>query len=263
MAVSDEMITVCEEAARAAGAVLLDWAPRFSVREKGPADLVTDADVAAQQEIQRRILGQFPSHGFLGEESEGDINPDAEYRWIVDPLDGTTNYVHQVPYYCVSIALQHQDKLVLGVIYDPVADDCFSASHGRGAFLNGTERLEARDTKQVSEAVIATSLSPRVKPDSAEMQDFGAIVSRCRAVRRMGSAALNLCQVAAGRFDGYWAENNRIWDVAAGFVIVQEAGGYVAALNGEEVDLKTPKFIATSTPELHAEMCAFMGSSGS
>lgn len=263
MAVSDEMIMVCEEAARAAGAVLLDWAPRFSVREKGPADLVTEADVAAQQEIQRRILGAFPEHGFLGEESEGDINPAAEYRWIVDPLDGTTNYVHQVPYYCVSIALQYKAELVLGVIYDPVTNDCFSAIQGRGAFLNGTEKLSTRDTKQVADAVIATSLSARVKPDSAEMKDFGEIVSRCRAVRRMGSAALNLCQVAAGRFDGYWAENNKIWDVAAGFVIVREAGGYVAALNGQEVDLKTPKFIATSTPELHAEICAFMSSNNS
>ncbi len=261
MAVNDDFLTVCEDAARAAGRILLDWSSRFSVREKGPADLVTEADLAAQDEIQQRILGEFPDHGFLGEESTGDINPDAAYRWIVDPLDGTTNYVHQIPYYCVSIALAHRDELILGAIFDPVSDDCYTAIAGEGAFLNTTHRLQTRDTTDVGEAVVATSLSARSRPESSEMKDFATIVSRSRAVRRMGSAALNLCQVAAGHFDAYWAENNKIWDVAAGFVIVREAGGYIAALDGRKVDLKRPKFIATATPELHEQMRGFLNSS--
>jgi len=254
MAVTDDLSRVCEDAARAAGSVLLDWASRFSVREKGPADLVTEADIAAQEVIQQRILKKFPNHGFLGEESTGDINPGAPYRWIVDPLDGTTNYVHQVPYYCVSIALQHEDELILGTIFDPVANHCYTGTLGHGAFLNGTQRLKTRDTKNLGDAMISTSLSARSPMKSAEMKAFSAIVSRSQAVRRMGSAALNLCQVAAGHFDAYWAENNKIWDVAAGFVIVQEAGGYIAAVDGGKIDLKQPKFIATATAELHAEM---------
>lgn len=260
MAVNDEFLKVCEEAARAAGAVLLEWSPRFSVREKGPADLVTEADVAAQEEIQRRILDKFPDHGFLGEESGKDINPGAEHRWIVDPLDGTTNYVHQVAYYCVSIGLEHNGELIVGVIYDPVSKDCYTATKGGGAFLNGTQRLQVRDTKDLGDALVSTSISPRAQPESAEMRDLAQIVSRCRTVRRMGSAALNLCQIAAGRFDAYWAENNKAWDIAAGFVILREAGGYIASLDGSEVDLKNPKFIAACTPELHAEMCSFMSS---
>lgn len=260
MAVNKEFLMVCEDAARAAGGVLLDWSTRFSVREKGPADLVTEADVAAQEEIQRRILDKFPDHGFLGEESGGNINPGAAYRWIVDPLDGTTNYVHQVAYYCVSIALEYEGELIVGVIYDPVSKDCYTAIKGEGAFLNGTKRLETRDTTDLGEALVSTSISPRAQPDSAEMKDLAQIVSRCRTVRRMGSAALNLCQIAAGRFDAYWAENNKIWDVAAGFVILREAGGYIASLDGGELDMQDLKFIAACTPELHQEMCTFMSS---
>jgi len=172
MAVNDDFLKVCEDAAREAGRVLLDWATRFSVREKGPADLVTEADIAAQEVIQQRILKKFPDHGFLGEESTSDINPGAAYRWIVDPLDGTTNYVHQVPYYCVSIALEHQGELILGTIFDPVANDCYTAILGQGAYLNGTQRLKTSNTTDVGNAIVAASLSARSRPDSIEMSSM-------------------------------------------------------------------------------------------
>src|SRR5687768_15961356 len=135
-----DYLTVCESAARAGGAVLLDWIDRFAVREKGPADLVTEADLASQNTIRDLLLSTFPDHAFLGEESS-ELPEDKPYRWIVDPLDGTTNYVHQVPQYAVSVALTHQGKLLVGTVYDPVSQECFTAAAGKGAWLNG-RRLE-------------------------------------------------------------------------------------------------------------------------
>ena len=250
--------TVCEAAAREAGGILLDWSQRFSVIQKGPADYVTEADLAAQETIQRRIREAFPDHGFLGEEGTHQQS-DSPYLWIVDPLDGTTNYVHGIPYYCTSIGLAHEGQLIVGAVFDPNADACYTAVRGQGAFLNGSERLETRATTDVGAAVVAASLSARVAPDSAEAAAFNAIASQCHAIRRFGSAALNLCLVAAGKLDAYWALCNSSWDVAAGMLLVSEAGGAVASPDGSPVDLSAPRLIAAATDKLHAGLREVVG----
>ncbi len=233
--------------------VLLDWAGRFAVREKGPADLVTEADLASQEVIREILLGAFPSHGFLAEENLSLPSRQEGLRWVVDPLDGTTNYVHGLPIYAVSIALEQSGKLLAGTVYNPVADECYVAAHGQGAQLNG-QPLNVSQTTELDQALVAASLPAKVRRDDQDLADFLEVTLRCRAVRRMGSSALNLCYLAAGRFDAYWARNTKAWDIAAGLLIVSEAGGVVSSLDGGKPDLSRPQFIAASTPALHRQI---------
>jgi myo-inositol-1(or 4)-monophosphatase len=245
-------LKVCEQAARAGGAVLLDWVDRFAVREKGPADLVTEADLASQQAVKEILLGTFPEHGFLGEEG-GDPLAHRPYRWIVDPLDGTTNYVHQVPQYAVSVALEHEGELVVGTVFDPVSGECFTAEAGKGAFLNG-KRLQVSNVENLAQALVVASFPAKVRRGAAEIDDFVEVLLEAQALRRTGSAALNLSYVAAGRFDAYWATETKIWDVAAGFLLIQEAGGVVTDLTGGPYVLDRPRFVAAATGPLHASL---------
>lgn len=245
---------VCEQAARRAGNVLLDWQGRFGVREKGPADLVTEADLASQQVIRERLLGEFPTHGFLGEEEDASIAPGGEgLRWIVDPLDGTTNYVHGVPHFAVSIALEQRGTLLVGAVYDPSADECFSAVAGEGAYLNG-KRLAVSRTAVLSQALVAHSFAAQVRRGDPEIADFIEVLTACQGTRRMGSSALNLCYLAAGRFDAYWATTTKAWDIAAGALLVREAGGVIRAYSGGELNLEEPQLIAAATEALHAQL---------
>ncbi|PHR89481.1 MAG: inositol monophosphatase [Blastopirellula sp.] len=255
-----DYITTCEQAAREAGQVLLDWQGRFSVREKGRADLVTEADLAAQQTIQSIIQEKYPDHDFLGEEQDPtqQESSDSDFRWIVDPLDGTTNYVHGLANYSVSIALEHKGELIAGVVYDPVHDKCFQATKGGGAFLNGVA-LHVSGAEQLEESLVAASFAAGVDRDSQEIQQFIDVLIRCQAVRRLGSAALNLAYVAAGQLDAYWASSVKIWDVAAGVLLVQEAGGVVRAIGGGPLDLQTPRLAATSTEKLQQELQQTIG----
>jgi myo-inositol-1(or 4)-monophosphatase len=248
-----EFDAVCQRAARLAGQVLLDRAGRVQVREKGPADLVTEADLASQEVIRKTLLGAFPGHGFLAEENLAIASSDDDFRWIVDPLDGTTNYVHGIPQYSVSIALEQSGKLLVGTVYDPVADECFSALAGGGAWL-GEKRLHASRQQALSHAVVAMSFPPAARRDAPEVQEFLAILDHAQAMRRMGSSALNLSYLAAGRFDAYWSSSTRIWDIAAGVLLVQEAGGLVTDRHGGPFALDPPHFIAAATPQLHAEI---------
>jgi len=245
-----EFITVCEEAARAGGAVLLDWAGRFTVREKRPADLVTEADLASQDAVRKVLQGRYPNHGFLAEEEELSI-PSREdgFRWIIDPLDGTTNYVHGMHNYCVSVALERHGEILAGAVFDPNAGECYTASVGEGAYLNG-RRLTVSDVDQLSQALIAASFPPRVRRDDPGIEAFVEVLVASQAVRRLGSAALNLCYVAAGRLDGYWASATHPWDVAAGVLLVREAGGVVTDLDGGDLDLMQARLIAASGPPL-------------
>ena len=250
----NECLSVCEQAARAGGAVLLDWMGRFSVREKGPADLVTEADEASQKTIQGIVLGAFPDHAFLAEEGKRtETASESGYRWIVDPLDGTTNYVHGLPHFAVSIGLEYRGELVVGVVFDPLANDCFSAAKGQGAFLNG-QCLQVSAATQASEALVAVGLPTQVRGDSREIATMVALMTRSRAIRRMGSTALNLSYVAAGRLDGCWCTGAKSWDVAAGVLLVREAGGQVTAADGNTLDIDRPNFLAAATPGLHAEL---------
>jgi myo-inositol-1(or 4)-monophosphatase len=263
-----EFATICERAARAGGQILLQWRDRVVARAKAPSDLVTQADLASQEAIREIVLGAFPEHAFLGEEQldgestehDGSRPPAATdaaggYRWLVDPLDGTTNYVHTLDHYCVSVALERHGQLLVAAVFDPVKGECFTAQAGQGAYLN-RQRLSTSGAERLDEALVAVSFSPEVRRGSAEIERFVEILHRCRATRRMGSAALNLCYVAAGRLDAYWATTVKAWDIAAGVLLVREAGGVVSATKGGELDLNNPKLAAAASPELHGQLLA-------
>ncbi len=259
-----EFLAVCLDAAQRAGQVLLDWRDRFQPREKGPKDLVSEADLAAQEAIRDCILKSFPDHDFLSEEDAADRKakgqapiPDrrSDFRWIVDPLDGTTNYVHSLPGYAVSIALQRGAELELGVVYDPLAQECFAAERGKGATLNG-KPLATSGCQKLDQALVALSFSPHVTRDSPEITRFVEVLLAAQSVRRMGSAALNLCYVAAGRLDGYLATSVSIWDVAAGVLIAREAQGVVSGLSGGALNLDRPELIAASSRPLLDQLAA-------
>jgi len=257
----NDYISICEQAARAGGAVLMDWRGKFKVREKARADLVTEADLASQEAIRDLVLGAFPDHDFLGEEAfpedisstAADSQQKSSFRWIVDPLDGTTNYVHGLPGYSVSVALERDGEMIAGTIFDPISGECFTAEKGGGAFLAG-ERLATSHVESMAEALIASSFPPHVRRDDIDVTRFIDVLCECQAVRRLGSAALNLCHVAAGRLDAYWATSVKTWDVAAGLLIVREAGGLVTDLDGSPVDIANPRFAASATETLHAEL---------
>jgi myo-inositol-1(or 4)-monophosphatase len=257
---SGEFLQVCEAAARAGGRVLLDWIGKFEARNKGPRDLVTEADYASQRAIQQLIREAFPDHGFVGEESDGGGGPlppgtpghgGRGLRWIVDPLDGTTNYVHGFPAWCVSIALARDDDVLAATIYDPLRDECFTAGAGTGARCNGVP-IRVAPVTDLAAAVVALSFPPQVAVDSPAVVDFLHVLPAVHSVRRTGSTALNLAWLACGRLHGFWARRIACWDAAAGFLIVREAGGAVARFaDGEQtVPLDDPAFVAAATPEL-------------
>ena len=228
------------------------------MREKGPADLVTEADLAAQEAVRGVILATYPDHDVLGEEDTSELVRRSPYCWIIDPLDGTTNYVHGVPHYAVSVAVAHDDRVLAGVVLDPSTDECFRAEREAGAWLNReTIRTSAND--KLAEGLIAVSFPTQVEVGSRPLEDFEKVVVRSRAVRRTGSAALNLCYVACGRFDAYFARETKAWDVAAAALLVSEAGGTITGIDGRPFSLARPRFIAAGSPTLHAELFALIG----
>jgi myo-inositol-1(or 4)-monophosphatase len=261
-----DYLSVCLEAAHRGGSVLLDWQHRFRAKEKSPKDLVTEADVASQEAIRAIIHKAFPDHDFLGEEEAADRKAKglpplgsrrSHFRWIVDPLDGTVNYVHRLPGYAVSIALQEAEELLLGVVLDPLSQDCFIAQRGQPATLNG-QPVSTSGCEKAEQALIAVSFSSNVPRGSIEITRFVEALHACQSVRRMGSAAMNLCYVACGRLDAYLATSVAIWDVAAGLLIVQQAGGTVCALDGSALGLDRPEMIAAASPALQREIVEVM-----
>lgn len=258
-------LEVCEAAARAGGRVLLDWVGRFGVSNKGPRDLVTEADLASQREIRRIVLEAFPDHGFIGEESLPEHAADGQHadhqasdepalRWMVDPLDGTSNYVHGFPAWCVSVALTWGDIILVGTVHDPVRDECFTAQRGAGAWLNAKPITVSRCVL-LSEALVALSFPPHVTSDSLAVADFLAVVPHVHSARRTGSTAINLAWLACGRLDAFWVRRIACWDVAAGLLIFREAGGLLAGFEAgsgtiDAVPLDNPAFIAASTQDL-------------
>jgi len=248
-ALTDYLGAACA-AARRGAAVLEDWRSRFSVREKGRADLVTEADVASQNAIRAYLHERLPSHGFLGEEDPAPHTKPAAGApptWIVDPLDGTTNYVHDCPMYCVSIGLWLGAEMVVGVVYDGPHDELFSAAKGRGAYLNG-KRLQTSRAASLGEALLATGFPPDLRGQERALAWWRYFSLHARSLRRTGSTALNLAYVAAGRFDGYWAFDNHVWDVAGGVVLVAEAGGRLSATDGGPADPFDPAGLASNGP---------------
>jgi myo-inositol-1(or 4)-monophosphatase len=253
-ALSDYLEAACE-AARRGAVVLEEWRSLFQVREKGRFDLVTEADLGSQRAIYSYLGQRFPDHAFLGEEDPGPKNrpgPDAPPTWIVDPLDGTTNYVHDCPMYCVSIGLQIAGALVVGVVYDPRHQELFAAAKGRGAFLN-SRPLRTSKASRLEEALLSTGFPPDMRGQERTLAFWRYFSLRTRSLRRTGSTALNMAYVAAGRFDGYWGFDNHAWDVAGGAVLIQEAGGTLSLCDGSPYDPFAPDTVASNGP-LHSVM---------
>lgn len=256
-----------KQSAKIGGVQLLEWRGKFETKQKGPSDFVTDADLASQLAIQTELMQRFPDHAFLGEETPVEVArevDDDRICWVVDPLDGTTNYLHALPMYAVSVAAVLDGKVLAGAIYDPNTDELFWAAAGQGAHLTKAETdhsLQTSGAATLEDSLLAMSLPAAVSSDSPDLQDFIHIAPKCQAVRRIGSAALNLAYVAAGRLDGHWAREINAWDVAAGVLLVAEAGGVVTSDTGGPFDLWRPRFVACSTTALHGEMVSHLSGS--
>jgi len=251
---------ICEHAARVGGRVLRDMLGKVGVREKGRADLVTDADFAAQQAIREIVLGACPDHAFLGEESDGQPGTERSvvtgsadssgFRWIVDPLDGTTNFVHGVPLFASSVALAHGNDVICGTVYNPILEEFFSAARGQGAFLNGRP-IRTSSVADLTEALVSVSFPTMTNSDSPDLLAFLKLVPESQAIRRTGSTAINLAYIAAGRFDLMICYGSNAWDVAAGVILVQEAGGVISDPGGAPFNLDKGATLASATKILH------------
>ncbi|MBF0560401.1 MAG: inositol monophosphatase [Alphaproteobacteria bacterium] len=205
---------------------------QLQVSLKGTNDFVSAADIKAEQTLYRELKKGRPDFGFLREEGGIEAGKDASHRWIIDPLDGTTNFLHGIPHFAISLALERDDDIIAGVIYNPISDEMYYAEKGLGAYLND-RRLRVSARRHINEAVIATGIPFLGRPDHAPfLAQLRAVMAATAGIRRMGSAALDLAYVAAGRYDGYWETGLSAWDVAAGVIVVREAGGYVTELSG-------------------------------
>src|SRR5216110_482278 len=257
MAILHPMLTTAVKAARRAGSVINRGArdlDLLTVTAKGPKDYVSEVDRAAEAAIVQTLHATYPDHAILAEEGTAkDANADAEYRWIIDPLDGTTNFLHGFPQYCVSIALQHKGQITQAVIYDPTRNDLFTATRGRGAFMND-RRIRVSKRDHLRDFLIGTGFPFR---DGAHVDTyvrmFKVMTEQTAGLRRPGSAALDLAYVAAGFYDGFWELSLRPWDMAAGSLLIVEAGGLVGDMRGEESWFQTGHIIA-ATPKVFAQM---------
>jgi myo-inositol-1(or 4)-monophosphatase len=231
---------------------------RIAVTEKQHNDFVTDVDQAAEQAIVETLLKAYPDHAILAEESgaSANLNDESEFAWIIDPIDGTTNYMHGYPNYCVSIALQQRGIITQAVIYDPVRNDLYTASKGGGAFLND-KRIRVTKHDRIANTLLASGhgAGPRALDDYMRM--YQIMAERCQAVRSSGSAALELANVAAGRVDGYYEKGLKPWDIAAGSLLVTEAGGICGEFNGESAYLNKGDIIAAS-PKVFGQMITLL-----
>ena len=254
-----EYLSVAVAAARKGGAELERWRAKFSVREKSRADLVTDADTASQNIIKGVLLGAFPDHVFIGEEESVGKSPedvrlpaDAPPAWVVDPLDGTANYVHDVPAYCVSIGLWHAGKAIVGVIFDPRQNELFAAAAGQGATLND-KPIRVSSVPDVGGGMISTGFPANYQKQLRNLDAWRKLTEHAQSLRRNGSTALSMAYVACGRFDGYWAYDNYPWDVLAGAALITEAGGTLSTTDGQPFDPYRPDLVA-GNPAVQPEL---------
>jgi myo-inositol-1(or 4)-monophosphatase len=248
---------VAESAARAAGRVITDkLRTSYRVSRKGKVDLVTEADIEAEEKIIAAIRAEFPLHRVVGEES-GIGKERSDFIWYVDPLDGTTNFAHGYPHYSVSIALQYRRRTVLGVVFDPGRGELFSAELGGGAFLNG-KHLSVSSVRDPQAALLATGFPYELEQRPRALDFLGRVLGDIQGIRRDGSAALNLSYVAAGRLDGYWELSLHPWDCAAGALLVEEAGGRVSGTEGRDFDIQRPEILA-GNPFIHSFLVRALG----
>lgn len=231
---------------------------QLQVSAKGPGDFVSRADRRAEETIRAELLEARPSYGFLGEEGGEQKGKDPTRRWIVDPLDGTTNFLHGLPHWAVSIALEHKGVIVAGVIHDPVKDELFHAEKGEGAWLNGS-RIRVSARRRMIESIFATGVPYANMPTLPDvLQDLARLMPECAGVRRFGAAALDMAYVAAGRYEGYWEREIQPWDIAAGLVIVSEAGGFTGPLTAGGNPLAGGGLIA-SNAGIHERFATVLG----
>ena len=239
------LISPMQSIAREAGALLMDYfRQRVKIEYKGDVDLVTVADRKSEALILDRIRAQFPGHDVIGEEGSR-IESGSDYRWYVDPLDGTTNFAHGFPVFCVSLAVEHRGRRIAGVIYDPTRDEMFSAELGAGAHLNGCP-IRVSTTAKLGECLVATGFPSHKRHKNPNIYFYHQITLRSHGVRRAGSAALDLCNVACGRFDGFWEFNLNPWDTAAGVLLVEEAGGRVTDFSGGPFQISSRETLASN-----------------
>ena len=248
-----ELLQDAVRISRLAGSLLKDrLLTDFSVMHKGDVDLVTEMDRSAQDLIEREILVKYPDHGILAEE-DLDLHGSSGFLWIVDPLDGTTNYAHRFPAFSVSIAVVYEDETLCGVVYNPVSDEIFKAVSGEGASLNAMP-LKVSDTGQLTDSLLGTGFPYEIRETpQPTLGYFERFVRKAQDIRRCGSAALDLCFVASGRLDGFWELGLKPWDVAAGALIVREAGGKVTDFSGKELGMDVSQVLA-SNGNIHAQM---------
>jgi myo-inositol-1(or 4)-monophosphatase len=254
------MIDVAIRAAREAGQYLKENVGRarsVEIKEGEERNLVSEIDKGSESRIIAVIKGAYPGHEVLAEES-GDTAGSGTYRWIIDPLDGTTNFLHGVPIFCVSIGVEHHGEIVAGVVYDPNLDELFTAERGGGAFLNG-RRLMVSSTHDMIRSLLVTGFPYDLaqNPDRT-VEHFRNFLLAARGIRRLGSAALDLCYVAAGRFDGYWEVHLQPWDMAAGTLLVEEAGGTTTDFTGAPARIRGKQIVA-SNGRLHGAMLEMLG----
>jgi myo-inositol-1(or 4)-monophosphatase len=232
---------------------------KLQVSVKGPGNFVSAADHRAETILREELAKARPGYGFLGEEGGLVAGSDKTHTWIVDPLDGTTNFLHGIPQFCISIGLERQGTMVAGVIYDPIADELFTAERGKGAFLND-QRLRVAARRDLGEAVFACGLPHRGRGDLALFRrEFEAIADKVAGLRRFGSAALDLAWVAAGRVDAYWERDISPWDIAAGLLLVREAGGFVSDVDGKDTMMQTGSIVA-GNETMHNELLKLLKS---
>ncbi|HSY64021.1 MAG TPA: inositol monophosphatase family protein [Terriglobales bacterium] len=242
---SHDFLPPMEEIAREAGALLMDYfRQRVTVEYKGEADLVTVADRKSELLIRERLHERWPSFDILGEEG-GLQDTGSDYRWYVDPLDGTTNFAHGFPVFCVSMGLDYKGERIAGVIYDPTRDELFSAEKGGGAFLN-QQPIRVSKVSRLAECLVATGFPSHKRHKNPNIFFYHQITLHTHGVRRAGSAALDLCYVASGRLDGFWEFNLNPWDTAAGVLMVQEAGGTVSNFKGGPFQLDSRETLASN-----------------
>ena len=248
MATASPTLNIMIKAARkAARRLVRDFGEveNLQVSVKGPGDFVSNADRKAEQTIREELTEARPNYGWLGEESEPVAGTDPTRRWIVDPLDGTTNFLHGLPHWAISIGLEHKGEVVAGVILDPVKDEIFVAEKGQGAWLND-RRIRVSGRRDISEMIFATGVPWGTSEELPNtLKDIAKLMPRCAGLRRMGSAALDLAYVAAGRYDGFWERGLSPWDIAAGICLVREAGGFSGSMTGGAV-LETGDIVAAN-----------------
>ena len=254
----DALLEAAVAAGQEAGALLLEYAGAgFHIEYKNPINLVTDADRAAEQCVIERIRAHFPTHRFLAEEQGRIEKAQSPYLWIIDPLDGTTNFAHGYPTYCVSIGLEYEGRCVLGVVFDPTRNDLFTAIEHRGAQLNGRP-IHVSNTMVLDGSLLVTGFAYDIRETPRNNLDhFSNFALKAQGLRRTGSAALDLCYVAAGRFDGFWEVRLNPWDMAAGSVIVREAGGQLTDFSGKDLSIYGQELVA-SNGQIHDAMLAVL-----